>query len=92
MKISTRVGYSGPWEDFEVILPCKFFTFNDYSGYEGFSLPVKANDGYKYVLRIVERNRLCVIYMDQFYDMMNPKDYLKLKNTLETEIAMASLA
>ncbi len=91
MRISTKNGVFGAWEDYEVILPCNFFTFKDHFGDEGFSFVVKADDGYKYALRIIEASLMQVKYKDRLYDMREPKEYLALKSVLETEIVLASL-
>lgn len=91
MRISTRNGIFGAWEDYEVILPAHFFIFKDHFGYEGFSFVVKADDGYNYALRIIEANLIQVKYKDQVYDMREPKEYLALKSILEAEIVLATL-
>lgn len=91
MRISTKKEIFGAWEDFEVIPMSNFFVFKDNFGYEGFSFAVKADDGYNYVLRIIEANLMQVKYKDQVYDMREPKEYLALKSILEAEIVLATL-
>lgn len=91
MRISTKSGVFGDWDDYEVILPCNFIIFKDHFGYEGFNIVVKADDGYNYALRIIEANLMQVKYKDQIYDMREPKEYLALKSILEADIVLATL-
>lgn len=86
MKISMTEGGYDCWHDYEILLnPSMRFVV-----LEGFNIPILLN-GREHALWIRKGSAQRIKFMDKYYEMAKPKDFIALKGIVETEIALANL-